>query len=327
MDVTIVIPTKNAGEFFDEVLSAIERQKTSYSFEIICVDSGSKDNTVSIIKKHTAKLYQIQPNEFGHGKTRNYGASKGTGKFIVFITQDALPASENWLQNIVSVVDNNEECAGAFGVHYAYNGCNILDKRDLKNHFLRFGDKDIYFSLNSENITLYENDMGYRAYMDFYSDNNSCMRRSVWNKIPYDDVNFAEDQIWAAKILGLGYQKGYCPSAPVYHSHDYPLSTYFCRYYDEFKSLYKIQRFQLVPRAMYIPKYLIKQILVDIRFIIKNEFNLSVSENFYWIYYVIVRNFFRYVSSWIAVKYWSSPTNIQNILDKVISQQIKQIKR
>ena len=40
MDVSIVIPTKNGGNLFDEVLTAIDKQETKYSFEVICVDSG-----------------------------------------------------------------------------------------------------------------------------------------------------------------------------------------------------------------------------------------------------------------------------------------------
>ena len=97
MDASIVIPTKNGGELLDKVLSKIENQKTKYIYETICVDSGSKDNTIEIIKKHNCKLYRIPSSEFGHGKTRNYGASQGTGKYIIFITQDALPYDDNWL--------------------------------------------------------------------------------------------------------------------------------------------------------------------------------------------------------------------------------------
>ena len=46
MDASIVIPTKNGGELLDKVLSKIENQKTKYIYETICVDSGSKDNTI-----------------------------------------------------------------------------------------------------------------------------------------------------------------------------------------------------------------------------------------------------------------------------------------
>ena len=86
MDISIVIPTKNAGELFDKVLERVFKQETEYEYEVICVDSGSSDQTLSIINKYPCQLYQIPASEFGHGKTRVYGASKGTGEYIVFIT-------------------------------------------------------------------------------------------------------------------------------------------------------------------------------------------------------------------------------------------------
>ena len=68
MDVSIVIPTKNAGPLFEKVLDMIFSQKTIYEYEVICVDSGSKDQTLEVIKKYPCKLYQIPASEFGHGK-------------------------------------------------------------------------------------------------------------------------------------------------------------------------------------------------------------------------------------------------------------------
>ena len=88
MNVSIVIPTKNGGELLDKVLAKVFAQKTQYEYEVICVDSGSTDETVDIIKKYPCQLYEIPPQEFGHGKTRNYGAEKGTGEYIVFFQED-----------------------------------------------------------------------------------------------------------------------------------------------------------------------------------------------------------------------------------------------
>ena len=72
VDVTIVIPTKNAGKLFDKVLQEVFAQKTTYEYEVICVDSGSSDCTLDIIRKYPCKLYEIPASAFGHGKTRNY---------------------------------------------------------------------------------------------------------------------------------------------------------------------------------------------------------------------------------------------------------------
>ena len=156
MDVSIVIPTKNAGPLFEKVLDMIFSQKTIYEYEVICVDSGSKDQTLEVIKKYPCKLYQIPASEFGHGKTRNYGASKGTGTYIVFITQDALPATETWLQNFIDAMKKDPEVVGGFGIHYPYPGCNFIDKRDIEGLFQGFGsDNTIFYMEDKKDIDMY----------------------------------------------------------------------------------------------------------------------------------------------------------------------------
>mgnify|MGYP000375104129 CR=1 FL=1 len=230
MDVSIVIPTKNGGELFEQVLRKVFEQKTKYEYEVICVDSGSTDNTIDIIKKFPCKLYQISPEEFGHGKTRNYGASKGTGEFIVFITQDALPVDENWLENFIDAMKIDEEVAGGFGIHKPYPGCNVLDQRDITLHFKGFGDKNTIYYMDDP--VRYQTEEGYRHFLAFFSDNNSCLRRSIWEKHPYPDVDFSEDQIWAKRMIELGYKKVYCPTAAVYHSHNYNCMQQLRRNFD-----------------------------------------------------------------------------------------------
>lgn len=42
MDVTVVIPTKNAGDLLDTVLKNVFGQKTQYNYEVICVDSAQR---------------------------------------------------------------------------------------------------------------------------------------------------------------------------------------------------------------------------------------------------------------------------------------------
>ena len=58
MDVSIVIPTKNGGHLFEKVLDAVFKQKTEYEYEVICVDSGSKDGTLDVIRKYPCRLFQ-----------------------------------------------------------------------------------------------------------------------------------------------------------------------------------------------------------------------------------------------------------------------------
>lgn len=321
MDVSIVIPTKNGGELFERVLNAVFSQKTKYEYEVICVDSGSTDDTIDIIKKFPCRLFEIQPSEFGHGKTRNYGAAQGTGEFIIFLTQDALPANDTWLESFIDAMKTDVRIAGGFGIHYPYPDCNVLDNRDLKRHFRNFGDKNNVFYI--DDFSRYYNDKGYQQYLAFFSDNNSCLRRSVWEKIPYQDVNFAEDQIWARQILEEGYKKLYCADAAVYHSHNYPLKTYFQRYYDEFKGIYRVYQWKMFDSFSQIFRQLVAQDKQDYAYI--TDKNNKIDKKLHWLYYAFKRNRYRCIAAYLAGNYVNMPQMVRDYLDTHISQQYKQI--
>ena len=324
MDVSIVIPTKNGGKLFDKVLERIFMQETEYEYEVICVDSGSKDNTVETINKYPCKLYEIASTEFGHGKTRNFGASKGTGDYIVFVTQDAMPASRKWLQNFIDAMKSDPEIVGGFGIHYPYPDCKVIDQRDLYYHFKNFGEDNTIFQLTDENRERYETEEGYRHLLSFFSDNNSCIRRDVFEKYPYEDVSFAEDQIWARKMIELGYKKLYCPYAPVYHSHNFKLSSYFMRYFDEYKGLFYLQNFLISTSWLKLPLQVTKHVLADARYI--HGLEMSKKDKIYWGWYSVCRNFSRYYAGYLGGKYDSYSPGVQRWLDRRISQQYKQRK-
>lgn len=321
MDVSIVIPTKNAGESFRKVLESIFSQDTSYTYEVICVDSGSTDNTISIIKDFPVKLYQILPTEFGHGKTRNYGASKGTGKYISFITQDALPANDKWLQCMIDAMEFDETIAGGFGIHYPYPDCNLLDKRDITLHFKGFGDVNHIYQLDDKER--YEREEGYRHLLAYFSDNNSCLRRSIWEKYPYDDVDFAEDQIWARKMIEMGYKKVYCPFSGVYHSHNYKLSSFFGRYFDEYRSLYKLHGFIIVKKGYLLIPAMCKHIWSDFKYILKlREITKIAKIKNLW--YSFCREICRYIGGYLGGNYHRYGNRLKAFCDRHISQQTKQ---
>jgi len=222
--VSVIIPTKNGGIIYKKVLEQVLEQKLDFDFEVIIIDSGSKDETVNYTKDKADKynnviLKEIASSEFGHGKTRNLGASISRGEFLVFITQDALPYDENWLSEMIKPFDISENIVGVFGKHIPYNECDIFEKHNLDVHFNNFGQGTIIYKLDDKDR--YDKDEGYRHLLCFYSDNASAMRKSIWKKISYDDVDFAEDQLWAKKIIELGYSKAYTSDAVVYHSHNY----------------------------------------------------------------------------------------------------------
>lgn len=326
MDASIVIPVKNGGERLEQVLCMVEKQKTDFSYETICVDSGSSDDSVAVIRRHHCILKEIAPEEFGHGRTRNLGASLGTGEFILFLTQDAVPADTHWLDEMIKAMKGDEQIAGGFGIHYPYPDCNLPDRLMLKEHFARFGDANAVFALTEENRRLYEKDEGYRQYLAFFSDNNSCLRRSVWEKIPYDDVDYAEDQFWARKILEQGYKKIYCPKAGVYHSHNYPLKSYGKRYYDDFKAVYRVYGTVLCPDAVSYVRGILGDTKRECGYIFKQK-DVTVKEKLYWCWYSFYRNIARRTAAVRAVKYFSVSEEDKRKMDARFSREYEQIQK
>ena len=220
--VDIVIPTYNGGELLKEVVDKIRVQKSQFHKQIICIDSSSTDGTNEWLKSQKdIYLNTIDQKEFQHGRTRNIGASLGHSDFIVFITQDALPANNFWLHYLVGMLDRYPGAAGVFGRHLPYPEHSIFIKHEINQHFKKFNAGPISVSKHTDLSQWNLPKADWRNYLHFYSDNNSCMRRSIWEKIPYPEVDYGEDQLWAQRIIDEGFQKIYAHHGSVFHSHDF----------------------------------------------------------------------------------------------------------
>jgi rhamnosyltransferase len=264
--VSVIIPTYNGGDILLAVLAMVCSQEVDFRYSIVIIDSGSTDGTLSHLKRIDAEnenviLRQIPKAEFGHGKTRNLGASLTNSEYIAYITQDALPTDRNWLKELIEPLENDEMVAGVFGKHRPYASAGILLSNDLNNFMAGFdsGPDIVYL----DDPDRYNNDLGYKQFLHFYSDNNSCMRRSVWKKIPYRDVEYGEDQIWARDIIEAGYKKGYASKAEVYHSHNYGIRETYQR--------------ALVDRQFWL-KYFDYKGINNIFLLFKETKNLSLSQ-------------------------------------------------
>ena len=231
---SVLIPVKNGGALLGEVLDAIQAQQVPWPFEIIVVDSGSSDDSVGLARRKGVRVESVASSEFGHGRTRNLLGSLSKGEFLVFLTQDAKPATEHWLANMVAGCDAAPDIAGAFGPHLAYTEARHVTHRELAQHFAGFGKNLSVVRL--EDPVRFMNDPGYRQWLHFFSNNNSCIRRAAWEKVPLPDVMFAEDQTWALRAIEAGYAKAFVPNAVVYHSHDFGIWETLQRNFDEARS-------------------------------------------------------------------------------------------
>ena len=91
--VSVVVPVYNSEKYLEQCLDSISNQ-TLKEIEIICVDDGSTDNSLEILKRYssTDSRYKVIQKEHkegtGAGAARNVGLQHATGKYIIFLDSD-----------------------------------------------------------------------------------------------------------------------------------------------------------------------------------------------------------------------------------------------
>lgn len=233
---TVFIPTYNGEEYLPDILKMLFRQKVSFDFEVLIIDSGSTDDTMNIIARYqkshkNLKLHEIPNTEFGHGKTRNLAAQMANGEFIVYLSHDAIPAHDRWLTEMLAPFAISDKVKAVLGKQDPRRFCFPLMKYDIQNVFRAIG--------SDHGTTLYmkpDNKLtdGELDFLGFYSDVNSATRRDfLLKEIPYQDVPYSEDQLFGKDVIRAGYIKAYAPKGNVVHSNDVTLGEYRMRMFDE----------------------------------------------------------------------------------------------
>jgi rhamnosyltransferase len=233
-EVSIVILTKNEEKFIADILEAVFNQDTRYSFEVIVIDSGSRDKTLEIAKKYPVNLIQIPAEEFGHGKTRNLGAVFAEGRYIVFLNGDALPKNISWLSNLLLSFSIYDKVAGAYSKMYPHRDCNPLDARDIlaDNYLFNESKKLKYIKSFFEYNQMHREEK--RRFVSFQT--ISCaIDKKILLENPFADIKFGEDLEWSKRMLEMGFKIIYEPNSEVIHSHNIHCSIIktIKRYFDD----------------------------------------------------------------------------------------------
>lgn len=243
--VSIIIPTKNAGQRFALVLKRILESRVPFDYEIIAVDSGSLDCTRRLLGSYSVKLIEISSSSFSHGGARNIGADNAQGEILVYLSQDALPKDEFWLARLTCGF-KDEQVAGIFGRQIPNEGASPLERFFLQYVYPEY--KIVKDSLNPRNCALQD---------IFFSDVNSALRRCAWKENRFKEgLIMSEDQAWAKDMLMRNKKIIYEPAAIVYHSHHYSLGRLIARNFDSGLSLKDIISAPFKRNFLYEARYI-----------------------------------------------------------------------
>jgi glycosyltransferase involved in cell wall biosynthesis len=220
--ISIVLLVKNGGDDLRRCLDGIERQRVDGDVETIVVDSGSQDGSVALARERGAQVHEIGSREFGHGATRNLGAERSGGDVLVFTSQDAYAERDDWLDRLTAPLRDDDELAGVYGRQVPHPDATPPERFFLD--FLYGPEGRVQRADRAETLSMRTT---------LFSNVNSAIRRELWERFPFaDDLEFAEDQDWARRVLLAGYRIRYEAEAVVRHSHAYTIRTAFKRFFD-----------------------------------------------------------------------------------------------
>ncbi|MDQ8837397.1 glycosyltransferase family A protein [Streptococcus ruminantium] len=233
---TVFIPVYNGEhDHLEETLSALYRQVTDFSWDVLITDSGSTDDSVNIInrfaqKHNNLKLLHLKKEEYSHGGTRQMAAELSQGEIMVYLSQDAVPHNEQWLVEMVRPFAIHPDIVAVLGNQKPRHYCFPAMKYDILAVFNEQGVADA--------LTFWQrldtSQKGQYTKESFYSDVCSAApRKFLVEKIGYRNVAYSEDYEYGKDILDAGYIKVYNSKAIVEHSNDVRLSEYRHRIFDE----------------------------------------------------------------------------------------------
>ena len=214
MRFSIIIPVYNRPQEVDELLESL-CQQTFKDFEVVVVEDGSTEKCDTVCEKFKDRLtlnYYYKPNS-GPGPSRNYGAERGQGEYLIILDSDVI-VPENYLEIIKGELDR-EPCDAFGGPDRAHPSFTPIQKA-------------INYSMTSFFTT--GGIRGGKRKMDkFYPRSfNLGIKKSVYEALGgFAPMRYGEDIDLSTRIFKNGYSCRLFPEAFVYHKRRVKFSSFF----------------------------------------------------------------------------------------------------
>src|SRR5512147_1864084 len=182
---SVVIRAYNEEKYIGRLLEGI-RQQTLQDVEIILVDSGSTDGTVSLAESFDVRIERIPSAEFTFGRSLNFGLRAATRELVVIASAHVYPVYPDWLETLLRPFAEGEKVALTYG-------------KQRGPATAKFSEQQIYHQWYPDTGNL-------NQVTAFCNNANAAIRRSLWEKNPYDEMlTGLEDLAWAKWAKDSGY--------------------------------------------------------------------------------------------------------------------------
>jgi glycosyltransferase involved in cell wall biosynthesis len=239
VDASVVIPTRDRAASLARCLTALERQTSTGTLEILVVDDGSRDLTrviEAVGGSQRARLVRGQGN--GPAAARNRGASEARGRTLLFIDDDCEP-SPDWADILVGVLARGADAAAGRTVN---------------------GRPEDRFAEASQTIANYLHDWSNREGLEiFAASNNLACTADAFSRVRFDEgFRFAggEDRDWCSRLAAAGLTLVAEHAAVVVHRQKLSFGRFLRQQFNYGRGAYLFRRRrgstgQLAPSSFY----------------------------------------------------------------------------
>ena len=216
---SFIIPVYNRPQEVDELLTSLTKLEGE-DFEVIVVDDGSEKPCSQIVGNYSSKLpviYHSKENT-GPGLTRNFGAEKSTGSYLIFLDSDCLVPRE-YLNEIKQSI-KSEKLDAFGGPDRALPSFTNLQKA-------------INYSMTSFITT--GGIRGGKKQMENYKPRsfNMGIKRDVFDDLKgFREMRFGEDIDLSIRLEKKGYKSILIDNAYVYHRRRSSIAQFYKQVYN-----------------------------------------------------------------------------------------------
>lgn len=200
-----VLRTLNEEELVGRCIDTLRAQE-GFTVEFVVVDSGSTDKTLEIVGERGVHLIEIDGaalKDFDYSYALNLGIKASSADLILILSAHTIPTSNDWLGKIVRHFDD-ERVVGVYCRQIAWPGAKWDEAARVERSF---PDTSLAYDMRESRPARR------------FSNAASCIRRSTWEKLPFE-LPAAEDLDWAKRVVEGGWRIIYEAEATAYHSHD-----------------------------------------------------------------------------------------------------------
>jgi GT2 family glycosyltransferase len=217
--IAIVILNWNGRKYLEQFLPSVT--KTDYpNTEIIVVDNGSSDDSVSFVEKNYPALKIIRlPGNYGFARGYNEALKQVAAEYYMLLNSD-VEVSPGWLQPMISLMESDKTIAACQPKLLSYRNKKMFEYAGAAGGWI---DKFGYPFARGRVFDICEEDHGQyddASLIFWVSGAAMFIRSSVFHEVKgFDEYFFAHqeeiDLCWRVQLAG--YKLSSCPQSVVYH--------------------------------------------------------------------------------------------------------------